>query len=150
MPFQIIAPLEMPKSSLSAWRQALNVLARISKDKGIKLVTVRLHYHDPERKRWGHYHPMGYTYSDEAEITLCAKDLDTAVHEMAHVWTNQNHTDKWAAKYMQLVREYIPEDEAVAAIKNAANNYRCVKVRAKRIGLVKSRKLRKCSCPGRI
>jgi hypothetical protein len=151
LPFELVAPIDMPKSSLSPWRRSLQLIARCKKEFNIKVKVVRIHHHEPERTRYGHYHPMGYTYSDEAEMVLCAKDIDTALHEMAHIWANENHTPKWAAKYIRLAQEYMNPEELDAAIRHSASNYRCVKERARRMGIIrpKRKKAKKLFCPGR-
>ena len=152
LPFELVMPVDMPKASLSPWRRSLQLIARAKKDFNIKVKSVRVHHHDPERTRYGHYHPMGYTYSDDAEMVLCAKDIDTALHEMAHIWTNENHTAKWAAKYIKLCQEYMNPQELDASIRHSASNYKCVRERARKMGIVRSkrRKAKEVFCPGRI
>ena len=151
LPFELVVPIDMPKSSLSPWKRSLQLIARAKIEFNIKVKTVRIHHHDPERTRYGHYHPMGYTYSDDAEMVLCAKDIDTALHEMAHIWSNENHTQKWASKYIRLAQEYMNSKELDAAIRHSAENYKCVKERAKRMGIIrmKRRKVRQHYCAGR-
>lgn len=152
LPFELVVPIDMPKESLAAWKKPLQLIARARKEFNIKVKVVRIHHHEPERTRYGHYHPMGYTYSDDAEMVLCAKDIDTALHEMAHIWTNENHTPKWAAKYIRLAQEYMNDKELEAAIRHSANNYKCVREKARKMGIIRAKRRKSAAnfCPGRI
>jgi hypothetical protein len=61
---------------------------------------------------------------DDRSITFCAKrDRLTALHEIAHIATQEHHTRKWA-KFLFLINErYITEQRALRANRAAAIDY---------------------------
>ena len=109
--FELVVPKEMPPSEASAWQPTLRLLQDVIDRYRIPLKQVKLHYHKKARKVWGAKHPYGESYYSHGEITLCANDFDTALHELAHVWARARHTDKWARCYLSLIEKYLPRDQ---------------------------------------
>ena len=138
LPFELVIPVRMPKSDLARWRKSLSVVAAIAESRKINLTVVRLHYHNPPKSRssYGDHHPMGEAETDFGEVTLCANDVDTAVHELAHIVTKEAHTRKWAATYIRLATEYMPLGVAKRALRHAAKFYKPVKEQATSLGLI--------------
>jgi hypothetical protein len=117
----------MPKSQLSKWRDAIEVIADSCKTFNSRVELVRIHYHDKDRRVYGFKHPMGVSISEEREIILCAKDVDTAIHEVAHIKSNENHTPKWARWYVKMARHYMADKFLRDSMKNACKHYRPVR-----------------------
>jgi|688.fasta_scaffold1641789_1 hypothetical protein len=136
LPFELVIPIEMPKRAMSGWRDAIEVLADSMKTFDVKVTVVRLHYHVPPRQRFGEKHPMGETVSEDGEITLCSNDVDTVVHELAHVKSNENHTPKWARAYFKFADYYMDEEYVRDAMKHASQFYPSVRKIARERGII--------------
>lgn len=127
LPFELVMPVNMPKSALAQWRDAIEVIADCCKTFNTKIELVRIHYHERPRRTYGYKHPMGVTISEEREIILCSHDIDTAIHEVAHVKANENHTAKWAKWYVKMARHYMTDEFLKKSMKNACKHYRPVR-----------------------
>jgi hypothetical protein len=138
LPFELVIPVQMPKRDLTRWRKSLTVVAAIAESRKINLTVVRLHYHNPPKSRssYGDHHPMGEAETDFGEVTLCANDVDTAVHELAHIITKENHTKKWAETYIKLATEYMPIGVAKRALRHASKFYKTVQKQSISLGLI--------------
>jgi hypothetical protein len=111
-PFVVKFPRRMPRQDLNAWLPTLKILARAARENDIEVRKVVLHHHT-RSVYLGADHPMGAADTDEMLIELCAEDVDTALHEIAHVWTRAGHSPTWAEKWMFLQDKYI-EDKSLA------------------------------------
>jgi hypothetical protein len=136
LPFELVVPVTMPKSELPKWREAIEVIADSCKTFKSGVQLVRLHHHEKERKTYGYHHPMGISISEEHEIILCAKDIDTAIHEAAHVKSNENHTPKWARIYVKMARHYMTDEFLRTSMKNACKHYRPVRPLVRKLGIL--------------
>jgi hypothetical protein len=136
LPFELVMPVTMPKSELAKWRDAIEVIADCCKTFNTKIQLVRIHHHEKERRTYGYQHPMGVSISEEGEIILCAKDVDTAIHEVAHVKANENHTPKWARWYVKMAQHYMTDAMLRKSMKNACKHYRAVRPLVKKFGIL--------------
>jgi len=116
----------MPLAELSAWNPTLHLIQSVIDRYHIPLKKVRLHYHPRARKIWNEKHPFGESYYTHAEMTLCSKDFDTALHEIAHLWARNQHTDKWARCYLHLLEKYLTREEFMAKMERAKKVYKPV------------------------
>lgn len=78
---------------------------------------------------------MGEADLDDKIIYLCSKDFDTALHELAHIWTDTYHTEKWASAYIKLCLIYLLPHEAQKSIQYSSGQYDMVKKVAKKLNM---------------
>jgi hypothetical protein len=128
LPFAVKFPARMTHRTISAWIKTLNVLAIAVKENDIEIKKVSLHHHTRTTSKWHSGHPMGSADTDGAHIDLCSDDIDTALHEIAHIWTKQGHSPLWAEKWMLLQDKYIT-DKCIARkyYEDAVEDYRGVR-----------------------
>ena len=136
LPFELVMPVTMPKSELAKWREAIEVTADTVSTFNCKVNLVRLHHHERPRRTYGYAHPMGVSISEEGEIVLCAKDVDTAIHEVAHIKANENHTPKWAKWYVKMACHYMTDSFLRESMKNACKHYRPVRPLVRKLGIL--------------
>ena len=122
--FALVVPSEMPTLIRTSWDPTLNLIQDVIDRYHIPLKRVRLHYHKKTRKVWGAKHPYGTSIYSHHEITLCSQDFDTALHEVAHVWARNPHTDKWARCYLNLLDKYLPPEDFQLKLKRARKLYK--------------------------
>jgi hypothetical protein len=92
----------MTKDYLKRYKPALLILARAVTNEKILLRLVRLHYHQAEYCR-----DAGFAEDWVHKITLCSADIDTALHELAHVATHSEHSKRWAKCLFRLHKKYM-------------------------------------------
>jgi hypothetical protein len=101
------ARVEADPAGALAWQlRALDLLvfiARVSTERSIPVRRVRLHLHEPAD------HPDHYQALcdfDRRELRFCDLSRDSALHELAHLWSGDGHSRKWARHYLTLCRLY--------------------------------------------
>ena len=102
LPFSVVCEKGMTKDYLKRYKAALLILARAVTNEKILLRLVRLHYHEGEYCR-----DAGFAEDWEHKITLCSADIDTALHELAHVATHSEHSKRWAKYLFRLHKKYM-------------------------------------------
>jgi|694.fasta_scaffold06731_22 hypothetical protein len=122
--FTLVHPQDMPELVRASWEPTLNLVQDVIDRYHIKMRQVKLHYHKNPRKVWGKNHPYGHSIYSHREIVLCAQDFDTALHEVAHVWSKNPHTDKWARCYFHLIEKYLTPEEFKLKLKKAKKAYK--------------------------
>jgi len=125
--FELVIPPDMPTLTRTSWDPTLNLVQDVIDRYHIPLQKVKLHYHKRARKTWGEKHPYGHSIYSHYEITLCSQDFDTALHEVAHVWARNPHTDKWARCYLHLLEKYLTPEEFKAKMERAKKIYKPVR-----------------------
>lgn len=111
----------------TSWDPTLNLMQNVIDRYHIPIKIVKLHYHKKPRKAWGEKHPFGHSIYAHGEIVLCSQDFDTALHELAHCWSMNPHTDKWARCYLQLIEKYLPPEEFRLKMERAKKTYKPVR-----------------------
>jgi hypothetical protein len=102
LPFKVVCEKGMTKDYLKRYKPTLLTMARVVTDNKIFLRLVRLHYHaDAPCKN------AGYAEDWIHKITLCSADLDTMLHELAHVATKSDHSKRWAKYLFRLHKKYM-------------------------------------------
>ena len=102
LPFNVVCEKGMKKDYLKRYKPALLILARAVANEKILLRKVRLHYHAE-----GSCENAGYAEDWEHKLTLCSADIDTALHELAHVATHSEHSKRWAKYLFRLHKKYM-------------------------------------------
>lgn len=123
-PFEVVFHPDAPQIEVSAWEPTLRLMADVVNRYHIKLHRVKMHYHKKKRTHWGAKHPFGESEYWDGYITLCANDFDTALHELAHVWSKNRHTDKWARCYLMLLERYLPREDFFYRLNKAKKDYK--------------------------
>jgi hypothetical protein len=143
--FRVIRHKDMTEESMIPWLATLELMDKVVRERSIKLKSIRLHYH-PNGMRTDH--AMGVADFDKKQIVLCASDFDTALHELAHIWTDDAHTTKWARALYRLYDWYIPE-QAAELKKTTSREYRNARLKIKKENRAwKTSRLRTCSLDG--
>ncbi len=117
--FRTVYDPAAPKSERSRWRPALSFIKRVCVEQGIPLKRVHLHYH-PDEEDVPEDHPFGEAEYWNNVIYLCSDDVDTTLHELAHVWTQSWHTPKWASVYLSLCEAYMTREEFMENVVDTA------------------------------
>lgn len=99
-PFEVRATLQTTDDDTKEYSTALALLALVKVEHKIAIRRVVI----DSRKSLGRLH--GESDLDAGAIRLVRPDLDTALHEAAHIWSLDGHTTKWAAKYLTLCELY--------------------------------------------
>ncbi|CAB4152486.1 hypothetical protein UFOVP613_17 [uncultured Caudovirales phage] len=101
------ARVQADPTGAQAWQlQALDLLvfiARVSTERSIPVRRVRIHMHHAGD------HPEHYQALcdfDRRELRFCDLSRDSALHELAHLWSGHDHSRKWARHYLTLCRLY--------------------------------------------
>ena len=106
LPFKVVCKKGMTKDYLKRYKLALEVAARAVTNEKIFLRLVRLHYHSDQLCA-----DAGFAEDWKHEITLCAADVDTVLHELAHVATHSEHSKRWAKYLFRLHKKYMSVSE---------------------------------------
>lgn len=128
LPFAVSFPERMTHRAITAWLKTIKIIGKAAKENNVKVHRVTLHHHTRTMCKWNFGHPMGSAETDAGDIDLCSDDLDTALHEIAHVWTKQGHSPLWAEKWMYLQDKYITDKRiAQKYYEDAVEDYRGVR-----------------------
>jgi hypothetical protein len=95
----------MPKRVVDTWRESIEFLDTLIRERNLELYHVFLHWHaDPDI---AHY--CGVTYIDEKRMAFCSgNDKETMLHEVAHLqYKAQPHDEVWAEHLFALHAEYL-------------------------------------------
>jgi hypothetical protein len=126
--FEVNFPKGMNERERSRWLPIIRLIYVVSYQQGIRFKELNFHHHVPPRRGWTEdHHELGEADLDDKIITLCSKDHDTALHELAHIWTDTFHTEKWAKAYIKLLRLYMLPTEAEYHIALNATRYPALK-----------------------
>lgn len=104
LPFKLTYPKRAQPKHIKVFKKSLQAIGEMSRRHRVRIAAVKLHIHDFQQP----YHALGYAVSETAEITLCGWDVETGLHELAHIWTGDAHTTYWAERLIQLYHEYSP------------------------------------------
>lgn len=121
--FKVKFPAKMDQRERSRWIPIIRLIHVVCEQQGIQFRELNFHHHVPAARSWGLHHEYGEADLDDKIISLCAKDFDTALHEVAHIWTDTGHTEKWAKAYKKLLLIYLLPAEAQHRIMLARHNY---------------------------
>lgn len=102
LPFKVVCGKGMTKDYLKRYKPALLIMARAVTDHKIFLRQVSLHYHADQMCR-----DAGFAEDWVQKLTLCSADIDTALHELAHVATRSEHSKRWAKYLFRLHKQYM-------------------------------------------
>ena len=130
---RIVYDPEAPSSEKQRWRPVTSLIRKVCAEQGIRLGRVHLHYHPDGAHTLPDSHPHGEAEYWGKTIFLCTADKDTALHEIAHVWTKSWHSPKWAEAYLYLCEQYMRHEEFIENIKKNASKYAVVRHALKRI-----------------
>ena len=117
-PFEVRATLQTTDEDAKTYSTAIALLALVKVEHKVAIRRVVI----DARKSLGRLH--GETVVDDGAIRLVRPDLDTALHEAAHVWSLDGHTTKWAAKYLTLCELYDVEPTSVDKVINVVRTRR--------------------------
>jgi len=124
LPFRVVFPEKMNDRERTRWVPIIRLVHLVSQQQGIEFVELNFHHHVPPRRGWTEdHHELGEADLDDKVITLCSKDHDTALHELAHIWADTFHTEKWAKAYIKLLMLYMLPAEAEYHIALNATRY---------------------------
>ena len=124
LPFRVVFPEKMNDRERARWVPIIRLVNLVSQQQNIEFVELNFHHHVPPRRGWTEdHHELGEADLDDKIITLCSKDYDTALHELAHIWTDTFHTEKWAKAYIKLLMLYMLPAEAEYHIALNATRY---------------------------
>lgn len=110
--FEVKFPDNMNARERARWLPVIRFIRIVCDQQGISLKVLTFHHHSPPRRGWQDHHEYGEADLDDKIIELCAKDYDTALHELAHIWCDTFHTEKWAKAYIKLLLIYMLPYEA--------------------------------------
>jgi hypothetical protein len=110
--FEVKFPEKMNDRERARWLPVIRLVHTVCEQQGIPLKVLTFHHHVPARRGWQDHHEYGEADLDDKIIELCAKDHDTALHELAHIWCDTFHTEKWARAYIKLLLIYMLPHEA--------------------------------------
>ena len=133
--FKVSFPPEMKYRERLRWNPIIRLIHTVSQQQKIHVSELQFHHHSPPRRTWKDHHDMGEADLDDKIIYLCSKDFDTALHELAHIWTDTYHTEKWAGAYVKLCLIYLLPSEAQKNIKSSSGQYDMVKKVAKKLNM---------------
>ena len=144
---RIVYDPEAPLSEKQRWRPVTSLIRKVCAEQGIRLGRVHLHYDPDGVDTLPDSHPHGEAEYWGKTIFLCTADADTALHEMAHVWTKSWHTPKWAEAYLYLCEQYMGRKEFIENIKKNSSKYAVVRHALKRVYGITVKDLTKESPP---
>jgi len=111
--FKVNFPKGMNERERARWLPIVRLVHVVSQQQHIEFEELNFHHHVPARRGWTEdHHELGEADLDDKIISLCSKDHDTALHELAHIWTDTFHTEKWAKAYIKLLLIYMLPEEA--------------------------------------
>lgn len=70
---------------------------------------------------------LGVAESGYKTIELCDHHPETVLHELAHLWTQENHTKAWARALLLLHREFLSPQEQVFFRNEIGKSYKTAK-----------------------
>jgi len=88
---------------------------------------------------------LGQAEEGRKTIVLCDNHPETALHELAHLWTQDRHTKEWARRLFLLHREFLSKEEVGFYQREAAKMYKTAKEVVE-----KEYKRKVCACGRRI
>jgi hypothetical protein len=112
----------MPKRIIDTWKDSVEFLDRLVRERSLDLYHVFIHWHpDPDA---AHY--CGVTYIDEKRMAFCSgNDRGTMLHEVAHLqYKAQPHDEVWAEHLINLHNEYLEGSELEKANLELVRDYR--------------------------
>ncbi len=124
--FSIMAPKGMSDRALKRWKPMLDQAQKIAETESVPLRLLRIHHHPNN--------PMdcaaGAAYEKTNEIMMCTvpSDMDTLLHEFAHLLAHGGHTEAWAETCFFLYRRYLPKHEIDFAVWEACRVYKNARV----------------------
>jgi hypothetical protein len=117
-PFQVRATLQTTDTESREYSTSIALLALVKVEHKIAIRRVVL----DSRKSLGRLH--GESDLDAGTIRLVRPDLDTALHEAAHIWSGDGHTTKWANCYLTLCELYDVPSTSVDKVINVVRTRR--------------------------
>ena len=124
--FSIMTPKGMSDRALKQWKPMLDQAHKIAETESVPIRLLRIHHHPTN--------PMacaaGAAYEKTNEIMMCTlpTDMDTLLHEFAHLLAHGGHTDAWAETCFFLYRKYLPKHEIDFSIWEACRVYKNARV----------------------
>lgn len=106
-----------------SWKDTVDFLIMVADQNKVDVDFVVLHYHKDAPNHEGGHHEMGTSNYLQKRITLCENSRAIVLHEIAHLWSMEHHTEKWAFTYLYLLRKYLPEEEYEREAGAAATRY---------------------------
>lgn len=124
--FSIITPKTMSYRALKSWQPLLDKAATISEKESVPVRSVRIHHHPNNPMDC----PAGAAFEKTGEVIMCTvpSDLDTLLHEFAHLLAHGGHNEAWAESCFLLYRRYLPKHEVDFAIWEACRAYKNARV----------------------
>lgn len=105
-PFKVRFSPFLTRSGYWEWRKSLQMAAKAVRRHKIPVRSIDIHHHwlNPSCD-------LGVADDGSKTISLCDNHPETALHELAHLWTQDRHTKAWARRLFQLHREYLSDQE---------------------------------------
>jgi hypothetical protein len=147
LPFKLTYPKRAEPKHVKVFKKSIQAIADMSRRHRIKVAEVKLHVHDFQQP----YHALGYAVSEINEITLCGWDVETGLHELAHIWSGEAHTTGWAKRLLQLHQEYSPR-KAKKWEKTLFKQYRSARtvIKERDDALPRKKSVRRCHSCGKL
>lgn len=138
-PFKVKTSFWMTEQDYDGWRKSMKTAAKAVKKHKIPVNSFILHHHWIKRNC-----DLGVADDATKTIQLCDRHHETALHELAHLWSQDYHTKQWARLLFLLHREFLSREEIGFFQKEAMRMYKTAKevVETEHVGKV-------CLC-GRI
>lgn len=104
------------------WRKSLLTAASVVRRYHIPVRHIKLHHH------WIPTNcDLGFAESGERIIVLCDREPETVLHELAHLWTQDNHTKDWARALFFLHKRYLSKEQQAFYLRESKRMYKTAK-----------------------
>lgn len=108
-------------SDIDRWSEVLLLCDDVVGIYNIDLKTLELRY-DPEAMGPN----IGDANLETKTIRLLTPDKNILLHELAHIYANEKHTEEWAKIYLALLRMFLEGEEFADALATASSMYAVV------------------------
>ena len=112
----------MTEQDWISWDRSIKIAAKAAKEHYIPVRYIKIHKH-----LFRNNCDLGLTDTARRTIELCDDQAETALHELAHIWSQANHTEIWVRKLYQLHEEYLEDDEIELYRRETENRYKAAK-----------------------
>lgn len=121
-PFAVKTSFWMTERDYDKWRRSMKMAAKAVKKHKIPVTKFILHHHWINRNC-----DLGVADDSTKTIQLCDTHPETALHELAHLWSQDYHTKQWARLLFLLHREFLSREEIGFYQKEAMRMYKTAK-----------------------
>lgn len=98
-----------------SWNEIITLMTRVSEECDIPVKEIEVHESDED---------VACTFLLGSKIVMFTKLRRVALHELAHIWSGEGHTENWVIDYAYLCKRYLSKDEYLEALWNAEKQYK--------------------------